>query len=295
MLGRYKFIVMHLRKNNALEHRNIFATGGGLSTLSEEKTPFEITGPFLELRNVLGISITGLSGFGSDSQTLDTSIEAPVTGQIDEPGSIYSFEDTVTDHWTELVEDPEDSLPKTVQVESELAVGEVVVNSEIELVPPANLSVSVASISATPIPSRSQYFPTQTQHQKCKRKIAAVSDANVECRKQEKHAAVMKYDAMLMEAKIKELREKEMDRQLERERSAELHKLELDRRAMMIHHEETLFSLKKDVLLAQRDAFARVSPQNVMLLPTQIDGLNMTPIRAAELINTVGGSEKHTE
>lgn len=103
----------------------------------------------------------------------------------------------------------------------------------------------------------------------------------------------MKYDAMLMEAKIKELREKEMDRQLERERSAELHRLELDRRAMMIHHEETLFSLKKDVLLAQRDAFARVSPQNVMLLPTQIDGLNMTPIRAAELINTVGGSEKH--
>lgn len=227
---------MHLRKNNALEHRHIIATGGGLSTLSKEKTPFEITGPFLELRNVLGISITGLSGFGSDSQTLDTSIEAPVTGQIDEPGTIYSFEDTVTDHWTELVEDPEDSLPKTVQVESELAVGEVFVNSEIELVPPANLSVSVASISATAIPSRSQYFPIQTQHT-IQTQHAAVSDGNVERRKQEKHAAVMKYDAMLMEAKIKELREKEMDRQLERERSAEIHKLELDRRAMMIHHE----------------------------------------------------------
>lgn len=135
------------------------------------------------MRNVLGISVTGLSGFGSDSHTLDTSIEAPVTGQIDKSGSIYSFEDTVTDHWTKLVEDPEDSLPKTVQIESELAVGEVVVNSEFELVPPANLSVSVASINATPIPSRSQYFPTQTQRQKGKRKIAAVSDANVENKK----------------------------------------------------------------------------------------------------------------
>lgn len=75
----------------------------------------------------------------------------------------------------------------------------------------------------------------------------------------------MKYDDTLMEAKIKELREKEMDRQLERERSAELHKLELDRCAMMIHHEETLFSLKKVVLLAQRDAFAHFSRRKCLL------------------------------
>lgn len=195
--------------------------------------------------NILGISVTGLPGFGSDSQTLDISNAAPVTGQIDGPGNTYLFEDAVTDHWTDLVKDPEDSLPKTVRVELELANGEVFVNSETECVPPSNLSVNVASISETPIPSRSQYFPTQTQRRTSKRNIDAVSDANAERRKDEKHAAVMKYDTMIMEAKIKELREKETDRQLERDRSAQLHKLELDRRATMIHHQETLFPFKK--------------------------------------------------
>ena len=75
---------MVLRKNNALQRRNIIATGGGPSDTNESKLQFEVTGPLQELANAVGVSITGLIGYGSDRQELETSNQQGIDNTIDE-------------------------------------------------------------------------------------------------------------------------------------------------------------------------------------------------------------------
>lgn len=114
LVSRYKFIVMNLRKNNARERRNYLATGGGLPATDNDKMPFEVTGAMLELANLLGVSITGLDEFGSDTSVLGTdSTSAKDSATTDSTQFLnktsgdtsYTFEETISDHWNVLLND----------------------------------------------------------------------------------------------------------------------------------------------------------------------------------------------
>lgn len=117
LLARHKFIVMWLRKENAQERQNYLATGGGPRTANKEKCPFEITGPMLELANVLGVSITGLDGFGSDVPSLltdSTTSKASAATNDESMGatsvdSMYTFDDTIQENWEALIVETTDN------------------------------------------------------------------------------------------------------------------------------------------------------------------------------------------
>lgn len=272
-------MLMYLRKYNARERKNILATGGGPRDVTEEKMPFEVTGSILELSNALGVSITGLDGFGSDTASLstgDTSSKVSTATsdgaqslEVPSADTTYTFDDTMHDHWESLLH--EDAALTGEKAESVPIFGETQ-DSRVSLLE-ATSQTETPSMSTTPFPGRSQFFQTSSQRRSTKRPASStvVSASSEGCasnlvesrmayilererRASEKHAAEMQYEKALMEAKLEEMRENTRDRQAERERRAEIH-------AMTIRHREVLFARQNELLIAARDVLTRSSSE----------------------------------
>lgn len=258
LLARYKFIVMNLRKDNARERRNYVTTGGGPRDTNNEKMPFEVTGPLQELANLLGVSITGLDGFGSDTPSLvtdntstkdsaATSKSTPFFDTTNDDTS-YTFEETVRDHWNDVLNDSNIDAGETTFTGENAESSTITSETEMEYVEESQATSSMQ------FPGRSQFFPTSSQRRSAKRLASSTalrtssegrgSDTQElrkafiterERRAVEKHAAEMHYEKSVLEAKLEEMRENIKERKAESERRAELH-------AMTMRHEEAFLS-----------------------------------------------------
>lgn len=251
LIARYKYMLMYLRKNNARERQNYIATGGGPRPVFNEKIPFDITGPIIELSNLLGVSITGLDGFGSDVTLLPTD-EGNIQSKDSSPNidGTQPLVSTIVDSPSVIDENDQEYWDSLMNTDTSK---EADADSIKLMVASSGIDDQKKNTNEKIVPGRSQFFPTSSQRRPAKRKNAgnALCTSDMlesrkayiderERRASEKHAAEMHYEKAVMEAKLEEMK-------AERESRAKI--LE-----MTMRHKEGIFARQCELLDAARNA-----------------------------------------